>query len=169
MKGIRPAALLALLALLPGCVSLGGLGRGVQPPTVEAAAGRPSELRYLAPSLANPVGGVSVRLWTRLGNPNPIGLVLSTLHGTLALEGVRAADVSFPLGLPLPAAGDTVIPLDVDISFTNLPRLAEVVSAGIGRGSVAYQLNGTAAVDAGLLGQPSFGPMTLLRGDLQTR
>jgi hypothetical protein len=30
-----------------------------------------------------------------------------------------------------------------------------------------YRLDGTIGVDAGRLGQPVFGPMTLIRGDLR--
>jgi len=32
---------------------------------------------------------------------------------------------------------------------------------------VAYRLEGTIGVDAGQLGQPVFGPLTLLRGDIR--
>jgi len=34
------------------------------------------------------------------------------------------------------------------------------------REPVEYRLDGTIGVDAGKLGQPVFGPMTLVRGDL---
>lgn len=158
--------LLPVPLLLFGCATLGEV---VQPPRFSVAPDRPSELRLIGPSLQNPVGGVSIRLWANVANPNPMGVVLSALDGALALEGTEAARVAFPLGLPLPAARDTVIPLDISVSFTNLPRLADVVSQAMSHGSVAYRLNGTVAVDAGLLGQPSFGPMTLLQGTVQTR
>ena len=36
-----------------------------------------------------------------LRNPNPFSLTLGTLKGTLFLEDARAADVDFPLGLPI--------------------------------------------------------------------
>jgi hypothetical protein len=34
---------------------------------------------------------------------------------------------------------------------------------------VAYQLDGTVGIDAGRLGQPTFGPMLLTRGELGVR
>ncbi|HET8655226.1 MAG TPA: hypothetical protein VFL93_06905 [Longimicrobiaceae bacterium] len=60
-------------------------------------------------------------------------------------------------------------PLDVAVSFSDLPRLATLLSQAVSRGSVDYQLRGTVAVDAGLLGQPTFGPMPLFGGSIRTR
>lgn len=154
--------------LLSGCATL-GLGDIVQPPQFSAAPDRSAELRLLGPSLQNPIGGATIRIWTRVSNPNPLGLVLSALDGTLYLEGVQAATARFPLGLPLPAVGDTIIPLDLTVSFTNLPNLAELLPRAVGAGAVDYRLNGTVAVDAGVLGQPTFGPMQLVQGRIQTR
>jgi hypothetical protein len=45
--------------------------------------------------------------------------------------------------------------------------LSEVVRRAARREPVEYRLDGTIGVDAGTLGQPVFGPMTLVRGDLQ--
>jgi hypothetical protein len=87
----------------------------------------------------------------------------------LALEGTRAADVDFPLGLPLLAGQDTVIPLDINVSFSDLPGLADVAVRLATRSSVNYQLDGTVAVNAGPLGTPRFGPSTLLNGTLSIR
>lgn len=159
---------LLLGAILAGCATL-GLGDIVQAPRFSTASERAPELRLLGPSLQNPIGGASVRIWTRVSNPNPVGLVLSALDGTLYLEGVQAASSRFPLGLPLPAAGDTVIPLDLTVSFSNLPNLADLLPRAVGAGAVDYRLQGTATVDAGVLGQPTFGPMQLVQGQIRTR
>jgi late embryogenesis abundant protein len=51
-------------------------------------------------------------------NPNPFSLRLGRLKGTLFLEDSRAADVDFPLGLPLAAGGETTVPIDLTISLT---------------------------------------------------
>jgi hypothetical protein len=158
-----------LLPLVAGCSALGALSQALQAPRFAVAQGQQPQIQLLGPSVQRPLGGVSVRLWADVENPNPVGLVLSTLRGNLALEGVRAADVSFPLGLPLAAAQDTVIPLDISVGFSELPRLAGIVQTALTRGTIAYRLDGTLGVDAGLLGQPSFGPMTLLQGSIQTR
>ena len=163
------AAPLLALMLLAGCSSLGMLSQVLQPPRFSVASGYQPQIQFQGPSMQRPLGGVSVRLWANVANPNPIGLVLSTLQGTLALEGTHAANVSFPLGLPLAATQDTVIPLDISVNFSDLPRLAEILPRALTGGAVAYRLDGTLGVDAGMLGRPSFGPMTLLQGNIQTR
>ncbi|MEX2570339.1 MAG: LEA type 2 family protein [Gemmatimonadota bacterium] len=163
---IRTASLLVLL-LLAGCASLGGLG--IQAPHFEAASEQDAELRLLPPSVQRPLGGASIRLYARVTNPNPIGITLSRLAGTLQLEGYDAADADFPLGLPLEAGEASVVPLDLSISFANLPGLADVVGTAVSSGEVGYALRGSASVDAGMLGQPTFGPMTLLQGSVQAR
>lgn len=167
---MRHRALVALLLpLIAGCSALGALSQVLQAPRFAVARGNQPQIQLLGPSAQRPLGGVSVRLWAEVANPNPIGLVLSSLQGNLALEGVRAADVSFPLGLPLAASQDTVIPLDIAVGFSQLPRLAGIIQTAFTRGTVAYRLDGTLGVDAGMLGRPSFGPMTLLQGNIQTR
>jgi hypothetical protein len=167
MNPLRVSALLLLL-VTGGCATLGGLAQ-LQPPRISSAAGYDPEIRLLPPSAQRPAGGATVRLWANIENPNPIGIVLSTLEGNLALEGIHAADVSFPLGLPLAAVRDTVVPLEISVSFSELPRLAEIVPRVVTQGTVAYQLDGTLGVDAGVLGQPTFGPMRLMDGTIQAR
>jgi hypothetical protein len=44
-----------------------------------------------------------------------------------------------------------------------------VVGRAVTGQTVGYRLDGTIGVDAGALGTPTFGPMTLLRGDAQVR
>ena len=77
----------------------------------------------------------------------------------------RTAD--FPLGLPLSARQESVIPLDLSISFADLPGLAGALRKLAVGGRVAYELNGTVGVDAGRLGTPTFGPMLLTRGEMR--
>ncbi|HET7322217.1 MAG TPA: LEA type 2 family protein [Longimicrobiaceae bacterium] len=166
---MRRAIPVLLVLVLASCASLGSLAQAIQAPRFDVASGFQPQLRLLGPSTAHPLGGASIRLWAHVDNPNPVGIVLSALSGSLALEGTRAADVSFPLGLPLPAADDTVIPLDIAVSFADLPGLANVVQRAFTQGTVDYQLRGTVAVDAGLLGTPTFGPMSLLSGSIRTR
>lgn len=162
------AALLALPLSLAGCASLGALAQ-IEAPRFEAADARPAQLQLLGPSSRHPLGGLQVRLFARISNPNPLALTLSRLAGTLALEGTNAAEVNFPLGLPLPASGDTIIPLDIEVGFSNVPSLAQIIPGAVSRGTVGYDLHGSFSVDAGMFGQPSFGPMTLLDGVIRTR
>ena len=159
---------LGCATVIGACAGL-GLGNLIQPPRFSVATGRQAELRLIGPSSGRPLGGASVRLWAHVQNPNTLGLSLTALQGTLALEGTKAADVDFPLGVPLLAGQDTVIPLDVNISFSDLPGLADVAARLVTRNSVNYQLNGTVQVNAGPLGSPRFGPSNLLSGTLSIR
>jgi hypothetical protein len=155
------------LLLFSACAELNKLASLVQAPRFEQAPDRQAEIRVMGPGGGLPVGGAGVRLWAKVTNPNAFSLTLGTLRGTLFLQDSQAADVDFPLGLPLAAGGDTVVPIDLSVSFSNLPRLADSIRRAISRQPIPYHLDGTIGVDAGRLGQPVFGPMTLLRGDVR--
>ncbi len=165
-----PSRILTALTLLAlGSLGLGGcasLGQIVQAPIFELAQDRGSSVRLLGPSFGRPLGVAEIQVWARVGNPNPLGLTLSRLTGTVLLSDQRAADVDLPLGLPLEAGQDTVIPLNLTLSFAEVPDLADRLMEAVRRGSIEYALRGTVEVDAGALGQPSFGPRTWLRGDV---
>jgi hypothetical protein len=154
---------LSALQACAGMGNLGNLGALIQPPRFEQVPDQPAEIRLQG------ISGAGVRLWTKVTNPNPFGLRLGTLKGTLFLEDARGADVDFPLGLPLGAGGESVIPIDISISFSDLPGLSGVARRLLARQPVPYRLEGTVGVDAGRLGQPVFGPMTLLRGETTGR
>lgn len=161
LRGMVPALLLAAMG---GCATLGQV---IQPLGFRVDNQRQAQLRLVGPSAGRPLGGASLRIYARVTNPNPVGLTLSRISGGLLLEGTQAARVDFPLGLPLQATQDTVIPLDIGISFSELPGLAGVAQRALGGQPVRYQLDGTFSLDAGLLGQPSFGPTTLLAGEVR--
>ena len=158
---------LTVVALTPGCAALEQLRALVQAPRFEEVPGQPAEIRILPPGVGRPIGGAGVRLWTKVSNPNAFGFTLATLAGSLFLEGTRAATADFPLGLPLAGRAETIIPIDLSISFSDVPGLANVIQRAIGRQPLAYRFDGTIGVDAGRLGQPTFGPMTLLTGDIR--
>ena len=113
--------------LLTGCAELNQLGGLVQPPRFEQVPDQPAEIRLLG------LNGAGVRLWTRVTNPNPFGLRLGTLRGTLYLDEARAATADFPLGLSLGAGSDSVIPIDISISFADLPGLRGVAGRMLAR------------------------------------
>lgn len=163
-RGARaPVAVLAIALLVGACSTL--MGTIVEPPRFAVAEGRDTQLRLLGPSTSRPMGGATLRIWTRVQNPNSFGLTLAALAGNIFLEDERAGEVSFPLGLPLTAGGDTIIPLDININFADVPDLLEVAQRIATRNRVAYRLDGSVTVDAGPLGQPSFGPQTWVRGE----
>ena len=162
-------ALVAVLAVGSACASLGSLSSLIQPLRFSEAENQPAEIRLVGPGAGQPLGGAVVRIWTRVSNPNPFGLRLSTLETTLLLDGSRAATGDFPLGLPLRAGEESVIPLDLSISFAEMAGLSQVVRNAVAGQRVDYQLEGTIGIDAGALGQPTFGPLTLFRGELSSR
>jgi hypothetical protein len=166
---LRIAAAAALLAVNAGCASLGGLGGLVQVPRFRSAEGRDAEIVLRGPSRDFPLGGAALRLYARVLNPNPFGLTLSTLTGDLFLDGTRAAAVDFPLGLALVANDEVEIPIDLAIGFDDVPRLAQVVGRAFSGSRLDYRLDGRIGVDAGALGRPTFGPMTILEGDVRVR
>jgi hypothetical protein len=167
-RALLSFALLGVLGISPACAALEGLRALIQPPQFSEAEGQPAELRLLGPGQGGgALGGAAIRLWTRVRNPNSFGITLSTLAGTLYLEDSRAADADFPLGLPLTAGGDQVVPLDLRVSFADIPGLASAIRNAITGRPLAYRLNGTVGVEAGRFGTPTFGPMNLLSGELR--
>ncbi|HXW04937.1 MAG TPA: LEA type 2 family protein [Vicinamibacterales bacterium] len=162
-------ALTVALLCSTGCATLQELRALVQAPRFEEAEGQRAEIRIVGPAADRPLGGAAVRIWTKVTNPNPFGVTLGTLSGTLFLDDARAASADFPLGLPLGAGQESVVPIDLSISFADLPGLATTLRRGGQVDGIPYSLNGTIGVDAGRLGQPVFGPMTLVRGELRVR
>ena len=165
----RAAAVAAILAFLPGCATLGtlgALGAMIRPLEFEAARDRPAELRLGSGRLGLPEGA-TLRLWARVHNPNSFGLTLSTIVGSVYLEDTRAASVDFPLGLPLQPGREEIIPLDVSLRLSDLSGLGGVLGRAVSGTPLAYRLEGRFTVDAGPLGTPSFGPATLLRGEVR--
>ena len=153
-------AAVAGLALQACAGALGNLSALVQPPRFQQVPGRQAEIRVLG------LDGAGVRIWTRVTNPNAFGIRLGTLKGTLFLDESRAADADFPLGLDLGAGADTELPIDITVSFRDLPGLGGVASRVLARQAVPYRLDGTIGIDAGSIGRDLlFGPMTLLRGE----
>lgn len=150
-----------------GCGGISSIARIVQPPGFAEAPGRPHELRVLIPSSDNPAGGVGLTLWLEVSNPNPFGFTLSRLATTLLLDGNQAATGDFPLGLPLAAGQTSIIPVDLTISFADVPGLAATLRGAVRGAALAYQLDGTVSLDAGRLGEPTFGPLRLIAGELR--
>jgi hypothetical protein len=163
----RRAALSVYLSMSLGCAQIGQIAQLVQPPRFVQAPDRPAELRLLQPGSGGVFGGASVRVWLQVTNPNPFGFTLSTLRTTLRLEDRQAATGDFPLGLPLEARQETIVPIDLSISFADIPALGGVLARAATGAPVAYQLDGTVGIDAGRLGQPTFGPMMLVRDEMR--
>ena len=160
------AGVLIVAVLSPACAALGTLRNFVQAPKFDESPDRPAEIRLVGPRVGAPIGGASVRLWARVSNPNSFGFTLSTLRGTLFLEDARAATLDLPLGLPLAARAETEFPIDLIVSFADVPGLGDAIRRAINRSPIGYRLDGTIGVDAGSFGSPEFGPLTMLRGSI---
>ena len=160
------ATLLALAAA--DCAGVANL-LGISAPNFSVAEGRSSMLRLGSRSLQHPRGSATARIWAEVASPNSFGLTLTTLDGTLALEGEDLVDVELPLGLPLEAASDTVIPLDLTFGFDGFSALGSVATSLFTRDELRYELRETLAVDADPLGEPSFGLRTWLRGRVEVQ
>jgi hypothetical protein len=163
----RRFVVFVLGATAAACATLGPLAQFVQPPRFRQAENQPAEIRLVPPSLRMPTGGAGVRVWLEVTNPNAFGFTLSTVNATLSLQNARAASGDFPLGLPLQAGQTSVIPLDLAVSFADVPGLAGVARQMTTGGAIDYALDGTVGIDAGRLGTPTFGPMPLTRGQLR--
>jgi len=166
---IALALLVTVIATTVACAGLANLQQIIRPPRFEQAAGQPAEIRLLGPTARSPFGGAGVRIWLQVTNPNLFGFTLSTIDADLILEGNHAATGNFPLGLPLTAGQETVVPLDLSISFADVPALSRTIGRLATGGTAAYQLDGTVGVDAGRFGTPTFGPMTLTTGEMHVR
>jgi hypothetical protein len=168
-NAMRTSILLAAVAAVtPACATLGGLAGIVQAPRIRAADDRRAELR-LSPGYGGLPAGATLRVFARVENPNAFGLTLSTLKGSLYLEGEQAADVDLPLGLELKAGDETVVPVDLTVPLEGIPGLARTLARAVTGAPVAYRLDGTMGIDAGDFGEPTFGPLTLLEGDVRVR
>jgi hypothetical protein len=166
MNRLCRGAVFASLALLGACATLGQILQ-LQAPTFNVDGQHPAELHLLVPGMGHPTGGLSLRLYARVHNPNPLGVTLTTVAGALSLEGQQAANVSFPLGVPLGANQENVVPMDISISFSEIPGLANVAQKALTGAPLRYSLQGTFGVDAGALGRPTFGPTQLLAGEVR--
>ena len=165
---LRGSASITLLGLVAaGCSALTSLG--IVPLRFSEPPGSHPEFRILSPAPDRPIGGAALRLFARVENPNRVGLTLRQITGDLQIEDAEAIAVDFPLGLPLTALQDTIIPLDVIIPFDRVPRLAGIARAALAGDPLDYRLTGSFSVDAGNLGSPRFGPLTLLTGQFQVR
>jgi hypothetical protein len=152
-----------------GCGTLGSVTQLIQPPRFVQTPSRAADVRFVAPSPSHPAGGAGVTVWVDMTNPNPFSFTLGTIDATLLVEGNRAATGMLPLGLPLLAGQTSTIPIDLSISFTDLPALADAVRQVSSGGRAAFELDGTIGVDAGAHGQPTFGPLRLAAGELRVR
>ena len=162
------SAALAILVVSVACTALQQLAAVIQPPQFDEAPDRRHEIRLLSPAIDRPLGGAGIRLWTRVSNPNAFGFTLGTLRGTLYLSDSEAATADFPLGLPLEARGEATLPIDLTVSFDDIPGLADAIRRAVRNEPLEYRFTGTIGVEAGRFGSPTFGPMTLLRGTLRT-
>jgi LEA14-like dessication related protein len=151
--------LLALTALLSGCVQ--NLVRSPQFEMREAGL-----LRLNPPGLDNIAPEAVIRITLDARNPNPFDLNLEELRMDLALDGAKVAAASInSLALKQNGALSTFfVDVEVPITTASLQSLGKIISGA----SVQYRLDGAFRVDAGPIGKPRFGPVTLAQGRYQS-
>jgi len=120
------------------------------------------------PGVAGGSPAATLRIRTRASNPNPVGVRLAGLDFDLYVNGTRAGSGSFTGGVDLPPRGQTVLDLEVTTSLEEGGRLvADLAEAARGQ-RTAYRLVGTVSLAAGRLGNPRFGPLTIVSGTLSS-
>ncbi|HUE77917.1 MAG TPA: LEA type 2 family protein, partial [Longimicrobiales bacterium] len=141
--GTRLGKLVIGLSVVGAAGACAALQNAIQPPEFTMAHGRSSEIRLLGPSLNRPLGGAELRVWANVSNPNAFSFTLTRLAGNVFLDDEPAANIDLPLGLPLQASGDTIIPIDVSISFADIPELADEIAGAFAGQTLDYSLRGT--------------------------
>ncbi len=150
--------LLTLPLLLLGCVQ--NLVRTPQFEIREAGL-----LRLNPPGLNGIAPEAVIRISLEGRNPNPFEMSLNELKFDLYLDGAKVAAAGTP-GFKLKANGTPgIVPVDVEVPIapSTLQNLLKIASGS----RVTYRIDGSFSVDAGALGKPRFGPLTLAQGGFQ--
>lgn len=163
MSRLLPLSVLAALALT-ACAPAQLAGPVVQVPTFEARNMHLSSLT-LAPAGGLPGGGqgaaAGLELTVQMYNPNPFPVRLHSFSADLFLTGQRAAALILP-DVALPARGTATQTVQASVPV-NLNVAAEWLKVARGQ-AVPYRVDGSFTADLGVLGQPTFGPLTLVQG-----
>ena len=96
-------------------------------------------------------------------------LELLVINGLASLPLLVWALISIFKAARLDHPGGAIAIAVGTVSFANVPRLANVIRQAASGGGLSYRLEGTIGVDAGRFGQPMFGPLTIVSGDLRAR
>jgi LEA14-like dessication related protein len=150
---------LALPLLLLGCVQ--NLVRSPQFELREAGL-----LKLNPPGLNGIAPEAVIRISLEGRNPNPFEMSLSEFKFDLYLDGAKVAVGGTP-GFKLKANGAPgIVPVDVEIPIA--PSTVQNLLKIAGGSRVTYRVDGSFTVDAGALGKPRFGPVTLAQGGFQS-
>lgn len=150
-----PVVLAALMALLSGCAPRQAF---VQVPEIKVESVRLVSLTvpgFTAPPVAN----LTMKL--RVYNPNAYAVRLVRAHGRFVLDGSDVGSVELP-NIDLPARGEAQqdAHVSIPVSFSTVAPFLRVARGE----SVSYRIDGSFVLDAGIFGQPPFGPYTLAQG-----
>ena len=158
---VRAAVVAAAGLGLSACATLGALGLGLRPLRFEAARDRPAELRLGGGRLGLP-DAATLRLWAHEA-AQLAGYVYVDITGRDPGGYVRDAKAMVEQMVKLPSG----YRLEWSGSFQAMERAGGVIARAVSGQPLAYRLEGRFTVDAGPLGTPSFGPSTLLRGEVR--
>ncbi|GHG08881.1 hypothetical protein GCM10017783_21870 [Deinococcus piscis] len=153
------AGLCLALCPLTACAPTQLAGPVVQVPNFE-----PRSVRLIGLTLPGQAGqsaAADLELTVQVHNPSPFAVRLHSLAADLVLTGQPVAALVLP-DIALPARGETVQTVRASVPVS-LDTAAEWLKVARGQG-VPYRLDGTFTADLGALGQPKFGPLTLVQG-----
>jgi LEA14-like dessication related protein len=136
------SVLLLLVVLLAGCVPGAQL---FAPPTFSLVVGDSGVVRLDPPGIGS--GDVTLRLALDVHNPNPIGVRLAGVDGTLFLNGRRVADTAARNGIDLPASGRGRLTLDTTIPLTGATALIADLASMVSGAPTELRLDAAVAVN----------------------
>lgn len=146
----------ALTACAPATQLLSG--PAVQVPTFET---RSVSLSGVTLPQGGQSGSAQLNLELSVTNPNSFPIRLHSFNTDLYLTGQNVARITLP-NINLPARGTASQTAQVSVPF-NLGAASQLLNVARGQ-AVPYRLDGTFTADLGVLGQPTFGPLTLVQG-----
>ncbi len=146
---------LVLSALLVACVP--GAAPVLGAPTFRLLNEGSGALRF---DLAAGGPTLTTRWRLEVANPNPIGLRLAGLEGSLALADALDVDLRFVGGVDLPARGVAELALDVSVPVSDAAAVIAVARALVAGAPVAYRIDAAVAIEA--FGVPTRFPRTTL-------
>jgi LEA14-like dessication related protein len=163
MKNTALLSVLALATASAACATLSGATSMIQAPRFSDARNQRAQLSL---SSADAPQSATLRMFAHVRNPNSTKLTLSKVKGSLFLEGQEAADVDLPLDLELKPRQEKVIPIDVSVRLDKDSSLARTLARSAEGPAVGYRVDGTMDVETSQ-GEPVFGPLTLLEGEVR--
>ncbi|HUX14523.1 MAG TPA: LEA type 2 family protein [Spirochaetia bacterium] len=132
---------LFIVAGVPGCASLKGLGNLVEKPRAQVTKAEVEKLNF---------EGAQIGVDVKITNPNAIGVSLSGFSYAFAVNGVSFITGDFTQGFSIAANGDSTV--HVPVAFVYQKLISSIASLA-GRNEAAYRIDLKFAFDVPVLGK----------------